>query len=282
MKSRLFNFYPLKNLTESIDSDIERYGVNKTMAGLIKKCGTELKIVNKTQELNVVLKSKPVVIVANHPAQADVLAILAALPYRHDLKMVSIAYLLKICKKFDKHLIPVYIFNRLVSNGERGNLEILKKISNLPQYTYEEERRKNVESIKVAGRTLKKGGLVVIFPAGGSKNNKWLNGIGYMIKNSEKKTGVCVVKAFIEGTSRWDYFRIIPFIGRLMPKFKVTFSEARDVSVYLSENPKTTTTNIEADFNSWSDQFNRVNTWLPYKTLAVIRSVFFWIMMKGH
>ena len=56
MKSRLFDRFPVKNIIKGIDGDIKRYGVSQAMNRVIKKCGTELEIVNKTEYLEDILK----------------------------------------------------------------------------------------------------------------------------------------------------------------------------------------------------------------------------------
>jgi hypothetical protein len=281
MKSKIFNYFPVKNILSSIDSDIGRYGLNGTMRRIINKCGIRLEIVNRTRDLEEILKNKPVIVVANHPAEADVLAILAALPKRDDLRLIMNACFVNICKKMDRHIIPVHILSKLASKGEMGNVKILNKISSFPMYTAKEEHQKNIENLLTASRMVYKGGMLIIFPAAGSDDEKWLNGIGYIIKNSDKKSGVYIVKAFIEGTSKWDYLRIVPLVGRLLPKFKVTFDEAVDLSFYWSEDPKVITSNIEADFNDWSRKVRKTTYFLPYKSYAILRSVFFWLMMKN-
>ena len=179
----------IKNLINYLNKCIYDYGVVLAMKKFIDRCNTKI-VIKSNKKIDKVLEKFSGVIVANHPAEADVLAILSAIKNRKDVFLIINSQFKKLIPELDKYLIPVYISNKLTENlVGRIKLWFLSKIKKLDRYSREEEHKKNIESIKMAIEKINKGGLVIIFPSGGNEKHGWFNGIGHLIhgiKNKEK------------------------------------------------------------------------------------------------
>jgi 1-acyl-sn-glycerol-3-phosphate acyltransferase len=257
----------IKNTLLEINENIKNIGVVGAVKKFVKKCNTEV-IIQSSQEINKILKKASGVIVVNHPAEADVLAILAAIKKRKDIYLIINSNLKKIIPELDKHLIPVFIYNKAMESFDgRLKTKILGIFHKLSKYSIEEERQKNIKSINKAINKINKGGLVIIFPDGGNKKHDWFNGIGHMV-HGIKNDKSFVIRAYVEGTSNWDYLRLLPFIGRFLPKFKVSFAKPIKVEDIKKENPKETTVGLENKYWKWRggvwlwSKLSKNNLWL--------------------
>lgn len=244
----------ISNTLTEINKNIKKVGVVGAIGKFMNKCNTEV-VVQSNQEINQVLEKASGVIVANHPAEADVLAILAAVKKRKDIYLIINSSLKNIIPELDKHLIPVFIYNKAIESFEgRLKMKILGWFHKMPKYSPQEEREKNIESINKAIKKINNGGLVIIFPDGGDKKHDWFNGIGHLIHGIKNKKSF-VIRAYIEGTSNFDYLRLIPFIGKLLPKFKISFAKPIKIDEVKKNDPKETTTHLENKYWRWRGGF---------------------------
>ena len=257
----------IKNTLMEINENIKNIGVVGAVRKFVKKCNTEI-VVQSSQEINKILKKASGIIVVNHPAEADVLAILAAVKKREDIYLIINSSLKKIIPQLDKHLIPVFIYNKsMESFDDRLRMKIIELFHKVEKRSIEEERKKNIKSINRAIEKINKGGLVIIFPDGGNGKHDWFNGIGHMVCGIKNKESF-VIRAYIEGTSNWDYLRLIPFVGKFMPKFKVNFAKPIKVGDIKKENPKETTVGLEKKYWKWTggvwlwSKLSKNNLWL--------------------
>jgi len=266
----------IKGLVKKINNDVSKNGVVVAMRKFVKSCNTKV-LVKSNKEINRVLKNSPVLLVANHPAEADVLAILSAIKNRKDIFLIINSSLKKIIPELDKQLIPVYIYNKAIKTLEgKIKLKILSWFHKIQNYPREEEHQKNIESINLASEKINKGGLVIIFPDGGDKKGDWLFGVGHLIHGVKNKEKSYVIRAYIEGTSNWDYLRLLPIIGKLLPKFRVSFSKPLRMDAVKMEDPKVTTSNLENKYWGW---IGSVHLWSKLsKNYLWLRMLFmFWI-----
>lgn len=242
----------VRNTIKKLNQDIKEDGLQPAMYNLARYFGTDVDVHNKDVHLDTILKNNPVIVAANHTAEADVVALLASLTHRKDIYIVINSCFLHISPSLDKHLIPVYITHHLIrKNNTNIRFRLFKLIHKFPSYSEEEEHNKNINSIKLASNKLKKGALIVIFPGGGGEGGKWFSGIGHILKEASKTKDLCFVKAFIKGASDKDYLRLLPGVSRLLPSFKVTFSSARNlVDINLVE-ARAVTSELEDEYNSW-------------------------------
>jgi len=265
----------IKNTLMEINENIKKMGVVGAIRKFIKKCNTEV-VVKSSREINQILRKASGVIVANHPAEADVLAILAAVKKRKDIYLIINSSLKKIIPELDKHLIPVFIYNKSIESFEgKLKMKIVEIFHKVAKHSLQEERDKNIKSINRAINKINKGGLVIIFPDGSDEKHGWFNGIGHMIHGIKNEKSF-VIRAYIQGTSNWDYLRLIPFMGRFMPKFKISFAKPIKIVDIKKNNPKEITANLEDKYWKWRgclqlwSKFSRNNLWLKMLFIFLI------------
>jgi 1-acyl-sn-glycerol-3-phosphate acyltransferase len=245
-------FLVVRNTIKKLNQDIQEDGLQPAMYNLARNFGTDVNVHNKDIHLDTILKNNPVIVAANHPAEADVIALLASLTHRKDIYLVINSCFLHISPSLDKHLIPVYITHHLIrKNNPNIRFRLFKLIHKFPSYSEEEEHNKNINSIELASKKLKKGALIVVFPGGGGEEGKWFSGIGHILKEARGTKDLCFVKAFIRGTSDKDYLRLLPIISRFLPPFKVVFSGAKILEDVDLREAKAITLELENEYNSW-------------------------------
>ncbi|MDD4938506.1 MAG: 1-acyl-sn-glycerol-3-phosphate acyltransferase [Candidatus Shapirobacteria bacterium] len=259
-----------------INNDALENGAVVAMRNLIKRCNTKVEV-KSSKEINKVLSKCPGVIVANHPAEADVLAILSAVKNRKDIFLIINSNLKNLIPNLDKQLIPVYIYHKITRTFEgRLKSRVLSFLNKNRSYSIEEEHQKNIESIDLAIDKVNRGGLVIIFPDGGDGKNGWFPGIGHLIHGVKNKDKSFITRAYIEGTSNWDYLRLLPLIGKFLPKFRVSFSKPIKMNEVEIENPRSTTTILENKYWQW---ISSLHLWTKLsKNYLWLRMLFmFWI-----
>lgn len=270
----------IKALVKRINNNVYTDGAVVAMRKFFRRCNTEV-IVKSNKEINKILRSYSGIVVANHPAEADALAILSAVKNRKDVFLIINSSLKQIIPELDRYLIPVYIYNKSIETLEgRIKLKILSWFHKTPKYSREEEHQKNIESINMAIEKVNKGGLVIIFPDGGNKRADWFSGVGHLIHGIKNKENKFVIRAHIEGTSNWDYLRLLPGVGKILPKFKVTFSKPLRMDTIEAENPKMTTTNLENKYWNW---IGSKHLWIKLsKHYAWMRVLFLFLVTKPY
>jgi 1-acyl-sn-glycerol-3-phosphate acyltransferase len=270
----------VKRLINYLNKCISEYGVVLAVRKFISKCNTKIEI-RSNKEINEVLKSFSGIVVANHPSGADVFAILSAIKSRKDVFLIATSSFEKMISELDKHIIPVYISNREISTLE-GKIKsrVLDWFNKTPKYSQDEEHQKNIQSINKAIEKINDGGLVIIFPDGGDRKHDWFNGIGHLIHGVKNKEKSFVIRAYIEGTSNWDYLRLLPFLGKFLPKFKISFAKPLRIDKIEKENPKATTVHLENKYWSWRGS---VRLWTKLsKNYAWLKMLFIFLISKPH
>ena len=113
---------------------------------------------------------------------------------------------------------------------------------------------RNIESIKIAARSVDKGELVILYPAPKvyGKGEKWRAGLGYLIKQiKRRKNSVYIVYAHTRGPSKLDYLRIYPKLSKFLPKVKMKFITYRKLSdLDLKLTPREIVRELEKDYKS--------------------------------
>jgi 1-acyl-sn-glycerol-3-phosphate acyltransferase len=251
--SRLTDVKLIGGWVRWFDGRVGAVGVKEAVAETIKRTRSKLEVMYLGNSLKT-LTEDPVIIVANHPHESDVLAILGSLPSRKDFRMIANSVLKGIGDNLDKIIIPVYVHHRMESTTGGGiKMKVFGKIHTSTKHEIEDEKSRNRESIKEASERLNKGGAVLIFPAAGSYDGAWFSGVGHMWINTKQPQNTKVVMAKIEGTAEWDYLRLIPGVSWFLPKFKVTFSPAYDWKKVESREAKETVKKMEKIYADWSD-----------------------------
>jgi len=237
-----------------MNEDIARIGLQASMKRIFSKTHTKLIVEFDSKQTETALQTKPVVIVANHPYDADVVSLFASLPSRSDAYLIFSSAFYGICPALNHHTIPVYIDHH---NRHKRKLVFMGALLRFfhPRRTYDlqEEHEKNVESIHMASNKLDAGGLVAIFPGRRSPDGTWFSGVGHMIAGVNDRKKISIVFAHISGTGNKDYLRLVPWIQKLLPAISVFFSEPYAYLDVLGQRDdgKRITRKLQEQYNRW-------------------------------
>lgn len=281
MSHSLYHAFGVSKILHPINHDIKTHGMSPTIRAIIQKCanGFTIEMSKKTQKT---LTKDRVLLICNHPSQADVLLLLAAIPPRTNVFLIVINGVLSILPAINKHLIPVYIAHRLNHKPKYDwKYHLFKKLHYAPEYPREIAHQKNIQSITRATQKIDQGSLVGIFPAGGSENGyDFSPGVGHIIKNLRYPEQTRIVMAYVSGTSIWDFFRIIPFLRKLFPKFKIQFSEPIKASDLSGSNGRQISRNLQTIYYHWTFPFKPIP---KFQNLAIyLRSILFFFFFKNQ
>lgn len=239
------------SLINQINQDLEKQSFQAAMRNAVARSGSKLNILGINKKLEDILKNKPTVIVANHPNDAEVMALIASMPDREDAFLVVNQRMIGVAPNIDKFLIPVYIDHH---NNQKNHSKFLsfflRRYNPKIPLTPQQEHQKNIESIAIAAKKVADGGLVIIFPGGRSVDGSWFNGVGFLLEQA-REMDINIVCVNIEGTSMFDYLRIIPKTGFILPEVTITFAPPIKLKDVWDNNPKKITQNLELRYNSW-------------------------------
>lgn len=280
MPKTLYNAFGIKKILRPINHDLKHYNLSSTLRAIVEKVSRGF-IINISPETKKSLKNDSVLLICNHPAQADVLLLMAAIPPRKKTYLIAMHGLWSILPAFNKYLIPVYI-NHRVEDHQRPDwkLKIFKKFHFVPQYPKEVAHQKNLKSIALATTKIDEGSLVAIFPAGGSENGRdFLPGVGHIVKNLKYPEKTKIIMAHVSGTSSWDFFRILPFIGKILPKFKIEFSDPLSTDNFNEDNGRLISLQLQNVYDRWSLPFYPLPKF--QKVAYYLRSLLFFFLFKG-
>lgn len=280
MPRSLYSTFGVRRILRPINKNLRNHGISHTLRDIVNKVSTGFTI-NILKNTKKVLKNDRVLLICNHPAQADVLLLMAAVPLRKKIFVITMHSLLSILPAFNKHIIPVYISHRFnLRDQPDWKVELLNKIHFSPEYCDTVAHQKNIKSINLATQKIDEGSLVCIFPAGGSQNGRdFLPGVGHIIKNLKYKENTKIVMAHVSGTSTWDFLRILPLVKYFLPKFKLEFSEALNASDFIGDNGRAIALSLQNVYDRWSLPFYP----LPKFKIAALylRSFLFFLLFKG-
>jgi len=251
---KILNFPVVGKFIRDVNYELTNLGWQETSRRLMKRTHTKLLLHNLTPEIASVLKEKSVIIVANHPHDMEVLALIAALPSREDIYVVFNAMFTGLNTEVDKHLIPVYI--RHHSYGKSGKTFLNKLLDTYRPQTVDSpeiEHQKNIQSIRKAAEKVRGGGLVIIYPGRRSPDGNWYPGVGHMVREVGKMQDTYIVQVHTEGTSSWDYLRLLPFAGRILPKIHIYFSGPRLIQDFVTDDGKTITHKLQEKYTFWEN-----------------------------
>ncbi|MCL4384319.1 hypothetical protein M1116_02605 [Patescibacteria group bacterium] len=243
----------LRRLGGRLDHKIEKVGLQQAMVALVNRTGAPLVVKGKTAEVDKALSESPVLLLSNHPGESDVVTLIAGINDRPDINMVIDSSFLKILPHWDKHLIPVYVHHHDEGEDNRGQYKgwLFRQIHANVSFSQEVAHKKNIESIRSAAEKVSRGELVVMYPSAGRKNGKWFSGVGYLVNQIQSKSNAKVIMAYIDGASDWDYFKMIPLIGRFFGLITIHFSPPLSVNSLRLEDPKETAKKIERIYKEW-------------------------------
>lgn len=233
-------------------------GIHNAVADIIKRTKTKIIVHGLTKETIEILKSKPVILVANHPYEIEFILLIEALPKRNNIFVIAASDLMGMGPNTSSYLIPVFNHKYFNKGGHKLSVIIAKLFHLGPRFSPLIEHKKNIENLEHAESIVKDKGLVIIFPEGILKTGSpWFLGIGYLLRSVYKKSNGFYVRAYIKGTSYFDILRLIPIIRGFFPPVSVYFDSPRDLSIVLknNEDPKKITKNLQDEYNEWVDTF---------------------------
>ncbi len=243
----------LSKFIRQLDRDTLNHGLQVACSNVLKSSKAKFEIKGKTAKLKTILRTKPVVVVANHPTNSEVLVLIASLESRQDLFLVISARFTNISQTLNKHFIPVYVtHNHREGRGKGLKYYLLTPFLQQLNFSPEEEHQKNIESIELAIEKVKKGGLVIIFPEKRHGDRGWQSGLGYLLKGLQE-TEAYLVQAYIHGTSDKDFFRLITFFSKFLPKVTTFFAPPLKIKDALKTktSPKTIVKSLEEKYKKW-------------------------------
>jgi len=236
-----------------LSSNIENYGLQKACSLEIGRSETKIISFGLTDDLHLVLKNNPVIIVANHIYDIEPLAIFSQCPQRKDVYLIINVLFTGFSKNIDQYLIPVYIKHHHAKSDffKRGSGTLVRKLHKDYEMNPETEHQNNIESIENAAKKVNKGSLLLIFPGRRGKNHAWRDGIGHLI-NQVSNPNTYIIKAYIKGSSNWDFLRLLPNVGKLLPKIQIHFASPSNINEYKKlNNGKKITKKLEEEYNQW-------------------------------
>lgn len=243
------------------DKSAGENGIHKAVADVIKRTKTRLIVHGLIKDTIEILKSKPVIVVANHPHEFEVLLLIASLPKRDDIFTIVASDLMGMGPNTVSYFIPMFIHKYFDKGSHKLSVKIAKLLRLGPRLTPSDAHRKNVENMAYAAGKVKDGSLVIIFPEGIlKKGSPWFSGIGHLSRAVYKKRDVFYVRAYIQGTSPFDIFRLIPLARRLFPPLTVYFDRPKEIHLILKEKegPKEITKNLQAEYNKWVSTLGKI------------------------
>ncbi|MFA5025621.1 MAG: 1-acyl-sn-glycerol-3-phosphate acyltransferase [Candidatus Shapirobacteria bacterium] len=280
MPKTLYDTFGVRKILRPINKNLKNDGLSLTLKKIVNQVsrGFTINIPKNTEK---VLKNDSVLLICNHPAQADVLLLLSAIPSRKKTFLIVMSGILSILPAINKYLIPVYISHRFNERSQPDwKMELLKKFHFTPEYSQEIAHKKNIKSITLATQKINEGSLVGIFPAGGSENGRdFLPGVGHIIKNLKYPEKTKIVMAHVSGTSTWDFLRILPFFSKLLPKFKIEFSQVLDASDFVGDDGRVIALNLQNTYDQWSLPFYPLPRF-QYAALY-LRSFLLFLLFRG-
>ncbi|HBP51431.1 MAG: hypothetical protein US68_C0008G0073 [Candidatus Shapirobacteria bacterium GW2011_GWE1_38_10] len=280
MPRSLYSTFGVRKILRPINKNLKNHGLSPTLKAIVTKLSRSFTI-NVSNDTKKILKNNRVLLICNHPAQSDVLLLLAAVPHRPKIFLVIMHGVLSILPAINKHLIPVYISHR-INNDSRPDwkVRLLNKIHFSPEYSQEVAHQKNIKSITLATQKIDEGSLLAVFPAGGSKNGRdFLPGVGHIVKNLKYPETTKIVMAHVSGTSVFDFLRIVPFVSKVLPRFKIEFSDALNATDFSGDNARQISGHLQSVYDQWS---------LPYEPLPkfkyaalYLRSLLFFLLFRS-
>jgi 1-acyl-sn-glycerol-3-phosphate acyltransferase len=238
---------------KKLDKDMENNNIQTVLKNAVLRSHSKYEIKGLDEQTTDILKNKKVVVVANHPHNAEVLFVMSALPDRKDSYLIIDNRYTGISEKLDKHFIPVYVSHYDKPQKHYPFLEkLVSKYFTIKTFSVEEERKRNIESIKNAADLLQKGGQIVIFPTGGNAtiHDRWFAGIGKILKQAGQDE-IYIAPMYVSGTSNNDLLRLLPFVGVFMPKISITVGKPYKIDSERDEDPVVMTKKIENKYKEW-------------------------------
>jgi hypothetical protein len=252
-----FNYVPiLGSFIKTINQDSKKLGFQQAVKNVLIKSQSKFIVTGQTQEVLKVLKDKPCVLVSNHPTNASVLSLIATLQARNDIYLIINRRFIGYAPFLDTHLIPVYIDHHVRENNNNAIIRfITKPFISKETFTHDQEHKKNIESIQKASEIVTKGGLVILFPGfPETRDAGWFPGIGHLLKQIKRKD-IYIQMVYIQEAPYIEYLRVLPFVGKFLPKMIFHFEKPITLNAVFEDNPRKLTQQLEKIYKAFKAHF---------------------------
>ena len=173
---------------------------------------------------------------------------LSLMPQRKDLFVIINKAFTSLLPAFTPHCIPFYISYRVKSSAR---FRFLQRLIPNPVHSEFASSKLNLESLKLAANKINNGGVVIIAPGAGNKENKFKIGIGYLLNEFLEPEKINIIMTHISGTSKSDYIRLIPFLKNLLPRYKIRFSTPVSAKKFVKGNIRNDTLELQNHYFNW-------------------------------
>ena len=255
-KKSLFLYVPiLGGIINRINKEIAQKGLNYALKNAINQSQSKIQLIGVTEEIITILTKNPAIVISNHLYFPDLIIIGSVFPERKSIFAVANSFFLGLGMNIDRHILPIYMYHYWTKTNNLFIKWLMKTvyfISRQKPHSYNINHVLNRKTIDKATRLISNNALILFFPED-RKHHCWFKGIGHLIKKSNalvnKKT-VYIVFVKLEGVSKWDLLRILPIVGKWLPKITVTiihFSPLSNLKKYKKAN--TITQLLEKQYN---------------------------------
>ncbi|MBT3302339.1 MAG: hypothetical protein HOF35_16270 [Bacteroidetes bacterium] len=251
IKHTAFNWFFTRRILRRINKNIEEIGFAKAFARVIDSVSKKMDVQRHPDAIKT-LSEDPVLLITNHPAELDAMVLLSSLPTRKDVFMLINNSFISVLPAFDPHCIPVYV-NYRTQGDERETMraKVLKRIHYSPLLTLEESKVKNREAIGVSAKAIDDGGVILLAPGFGNNDTEFKIGLGYMLNAVSIPEKAKIIMTHISGTSKLDYFRAIPLLKKVLPRFRIIYSGPAELKKFVSGDPKVDTKSLQDYYFNW-------------------------------
>ena len=256
-------------LCHKVDLEVNKNGLKQAIQNLINRNKTIMKKVfwdvEDKENVLKILKNQPVLVIANHEKDSEIIPLLASLPEREDIYIIAATELMGIGNNISKHIIPIQISKEILTKSKKFSMMIGRYFCFCQKFNRKKTIQKNIESLNKAASLLKSGAMIILFPSGvkGGKYN-WGSGIGHLLSYlSDTEKEINYIQTYIEGASNLDFFRGMKKIGKILPAMGVRIAEPQRVkNILAAENhPKKLSKKLENEYYEWKNKIiqNEIN-----------------------
>lgn len=247
------HFSLMDSYIKKIEKNILELGFREGLCQAIEKPNSRFLVFGK-DEIKEILTEAPVIIAFNHTHEIETIVYLAALTEREDIFLIATQLLKRLLPAIGRHLISVYV---------RQKNPVLRKISDFiprtfvgkKEITFEEKHQKNIQSINEAAEKVKQGGSIMIAP--NPDNKEWRSGIGWLVSDIGSMEQAYYIKVHVVSNLFFDYLRLIPGLGRILPAIKIYFGQPIKLSKIWQRDGKKLTFELEKEYNEWVKSLNK-------------------------
>ncbi len=223
----LFVYFPVIGaLINRIDREIAQHGINLALKKAIDRSRSRIKLEGMTKTVKKILTDQPVIVISNHLYFSDPMIIVSILPTRRSTFAVANSFFLGLGMNIDYHILPIFMHHYWTETGSRLSrwlMQVVYFFSRQPTHSFAINHALNQETINQATNLLTRNALIIFFPED-RKHQRWFKGIGHLVKKTNSlphHQPVYLVFIKLTGISKWDCLRLLPGLGKWLPKISL-------------------------------------------------------------